>query len=178
MSFMNTLLLTVIAISVFGLLLFVDRKIRGNFSIVIKVLSVLFIGVLVGTFVLFYGQTIFETVQVDFKSFSNLRTFFSSRIFGVLAIVLIYLFVFLKMFFVTFTFLTKQTLDREETAVDLISIVFDIAVVPCIVLSTGASLVLVVPAIISVIGTGLALTKKLVFSFSKKTKIGGFALAN
>ena len=165
---MNTLLLTVIAISVFGLLLFVDRKIRGNFSVVIKVLSVLFIGVLVGTFVLFYGQTIFETVQVDFKSFSNLRTFFSSRIFGVLAIILIYLFVFLKMFFVTFSFLTKHTLDREETAVDLISIVFDIAVVPCIVLSTGASLVLVVPAIISVIGTGLALTKKLVFSFIKE----------
>ena len=168
MSLMNTLLLTVIAISVFGLLLFVDRKIRGNFSVVIKVLSVLFIGVLVGAFVLFYGQTIFEAAQVDFKSFTNLRTFFSSRIFGVLAIVLIYLFVFLKMFFVTFSFLTKQTLDREETAVDLISIVFDIAVVPCIVLSTGASLVLVVPAIISVIGTGLALTKKLVFSINYK----------
>ena len=163
---MNTLLLTFIAITVFGLLLLIDRKVRGNFSIVIKVLSLLFIGVLIAAFVLFYGQAIFETVQVDFKSFTNLKNFFSSRILGVLAIVLIYLFVFLKMFFVTFTFITKQSFDREETAVDLISIVFDIAVVPCIVLVTGASLVLVVPAIISIIGTGLALTKKLVFSIS------------
>ena len=165
---MSTMLLTFIAIAIFGLLLFVDRKVRGNFNIIVKVLSVLFIGVLIGAFVLFYGQAIFETVQVDFKSLTNLKNFFSSRILGVLAIILIYLFVFLKMFFVTFSFITKHSLDREETAVDLISIVFDIAVVPCIVLATGASLVLVVPAIISVIGTGLALTKKLVFSISYK----------
>ena len=163
---MSTMLLTFIAIAIFGLLLFVDRKVRGNFNIIVKVLSVLFIGVLIGSFVLFYGQTIFETVQVDFKSLTNLKNFFSSRIFGVLAIILIYLFVFLKMFFVTFNFITKHSLDREETAVDLISIVFDIAVVPCIVLATGASLVLVVPAIISLLLTGLALTKKLVFSIS------------
>ncbi len=165
---MTTLLLTLIALSVFGILLFIDRKVRGNFSIIVKVLSVMFVGIFIGAFVLFYGQAIFEAAQVDFKSFTDLKTFFSSRIFGILAIVLIYLFVFLKMFFVTFSFLTKRTLNREETAVDLISIVFDIAVVPCIVLSIGASLVLVVPAIISVIGTGLALSKKLVFSFIKE----------
>jgi len=175
---MRTLLLLLISIVVFGLLLFIDRKVKGNFSIIIKVLSVLFIGLFVGAFVLFYGQAIFQAVQVDIKSFSNLRSFFSSRILGVLAILLIYLFVFLKMFFVTFSFLTRYLLEREETAVALISIVFDIAVIPCIVLATGASLVLVVPAIISVVGTGLALTKKLVFSFEKETKIGGLALAN
>lgn len=165
---MANMLLTVIAISVFGLLLLIDRKVRGNFSIIIKVFSVLFIGVLIGGVVLFYGQAIFEAAKVDLKSFTNIRSFFSSRIVGFLAILLIYVFIFLKMFFVTFSFLTKQSLDKEETAVALISIVFDIAVVPCIVLSTGASLVLVVPAIISVIGTGLALTKKLVFSFNKE----------
>ena len=163
---MNAVILTLIALAVFALLLTIDRKVKGNFSIIIKVLSLLFICVLVVGFVLFYGQTIFQTVQVDFKSFTNLKNFFSSRILGVLAIILIYLFVFLKMFFVTFTFITKQTFDREEKAVDLVSIVFDIAVVPCIVLGSGASLVLVVPAIISLLLTGLALTKKLVFCFS------------
>lgn len=163
---MSTLIVASIALTIFGVLLFIDTKIKGNFSIVLKVLSLVFVGLFIAVFVLFYGQAIFETVQVDFKSLTNLKSFFSSRIVGVIAIVLIYLFVFLKMFFVTFTFITKRTFNREEKAVDLISIVFDIAVVPCIVLATGASLVLVVPAIISVIGTGLALTKKLVFSIS------------
>ncbi len=174
---MSTMLLTLIAISVFGLLLFVDRKVRGNFSIIIKVLSLLFIGVLIAGFVLFYGQAIFETVQVDIKSFTNLKNFFSSRILGVFAIILIYLFIFLKMFFVTFTFITKQSFDKEETAVDLISIVFDIAVVPCIISASGASLILVVPAIISLLVTGLALIKKLVFSFNKNAKNGGLVAA-
>ncbi|MBQ0009073.1 MAG: hypothetical protein KBS97_02235 [Firmicutes bacterium] len=163
---MNTLILAFISLAVFGLLLFIDSKVKGNFSILIKVLSLLFVGVLIGGLVLFYGQAIFETIQVDFKSFTNLRNFFSSKILGAIAIVLIYLFVFLKMFFIVFKFITKQTFEREEKAVDLVSIVFDIAVVPCIVLASGASLVLVVPAIISLLLTGLALTKKLVFCFS------------
>lgn len=168
---MEALLLSLISIFVFGIILFVDRKIRGNFSIVIKIFSGLFIGVLVGAFVLFYGQTIFETAQVDIKSFTNLRAFFSSKFFGALAIILIYLFIFLKMFFILFSFLAKKTINKKEIAINLISIVFDIAVVPCIVLLSGASLVLVVPVIISSIGIGLALSKKLVFSiFHKETK--------
>lgn len=81
------------------------------------------------------------------------------------------------MFFVTFTFITKRSFAREETAVDLLSIVFDIAVIPNIVISSGAFLVFVVPAILSIVGTGLALTKKLVFSYFNRTNFGGLALA-
>lgn len=161
---MSTLIFTLICIAVFGLLLFIDNKIRGNFSIVIKVLSLLFVGLLITSFVIFYGQAIFQSTQVDVKSFSNLRSFFSSRILGVVAIVLIYLFVFLKIFFVTISFFTKASFKREEKAVDLVSIIFDIAVIPNIVIASGASLVLAVPAIISLVGTGLAFGRKLVFS--------------
>lgn len=163
---MNTLVMTFAAITIFSLLLLIDRKVRGNFSIVIKVLSLLFIGIFVVAFVLFYGQTIFESAQVDFKSFTNLKNFFSSKIFGVLAIILIYLFIFLKTIFVIFIFVTKKSFNREETVVNLVSIIFDIAVVPCIFKSVGSTLILGVPAIISILGTGLALSKKLVFSFS------------
>lgn len=174
---MNVLILTAVCLAVFGLLFFIDTKVKGNFSVLTKVLSVASIAVLLGLFVLWYGQTIFETMQVDIKSLTNLKSFFNSRILGMLAII-VYLILFLKTFYYIFRFIEKRTYAREEKAVILLSIVFDIAVIPNIVLAGGTSLFFIIPAVISVVETGLALTKKLVFSFNKNEENGGFALAN
>ena len=87
---MNVLIVTAVCLAVFGLLFFIDTKVKGNFSVITKALSVIAIAALLGIFILWYGQTIFETIQVDVKSLTNLKSFFNSRILGMLAI-LIYL---------------------------------------------------------------------------------------
>ena len=162
---MNILILTATCLALFGLLLFIDNRVKGNFSILVKTASLIAIATLLVLFVLWYGQSVFETIQVDIKSLTNLKQFFNSRILGILAI-LIYLLLFLKTFYVIFRFTTKPSFARKEKAIVLISIVFDIAVVPCIVKAGSFNVVLLVPAILSLVETGLALTKKLVFSIS------------
>ena len=159
---MSILIFIAICLTVFGLLLFIDKRVKGNFSVIVKAASLVTITALLVLFVLWYGQSVLETIQIDIKSFTNLKQFFNSRILGMLAI-LIYLLLFLKIFFVVFRFVTKRTFAREEKAILLASIVFDIAVVPCIVSAGHFNVILVVPAILSLLGTGLALIKKLVF---------------
>lgn len=163
---MNILTLIAISLVVLGTLFVIDIKVKSGRSILTKIISIIFVGAFLFGLVYFYGETILDLLHVDVKSFTNLKDFFSSRILGALAFIIFYMFVLLKAFHVTFKFIQNRTFTRGEKAFTLMCVVFDIAVVPCIVLAGSFSVVLaVIPAILSLIEIGLVSAKELGFSF-------------
>lgn len=163
---MKWLLLILSTIVLYEILILVDKKIKGTGSIIKKVGSVLFFVTLLLGIVYFYGQTILDTFSVDAKSFTNIKAFFSSRIIGALAVVLLFLFVFFKTFYIKIAFKNNgKSITKEEKAVALVAVFFDIAVIPNIALFSSFNVLFVVLAIISMVETGLAL-HELVFSIS------------
>lgn len=166
---MIQLLVFVISICIFAILLIVDNKIKGNFSIILKVLSLVFVGTLLFAFVFLYGETFFRAYQVNIKSFTNVKGFLSSKVFGIIVLLLICLFAFLKTFYITFRFITKKSFNRVEKAVVLASIIFDVIVIPNIFSFEGTSVLFVCLATLSLFEIGLTLTG-LVFSIAKTKK--------
>lgn len=146
------------------LLFLIDHKIKGNKSIIRKVVSVIFVSFLIFGCIFFYGETILEMFHVNMKSFSNIKAFFSSRIIAILAVFLMFVFVLFKTIRIIISFKMERTVEshKKEAAVALLSVVFDIAVIPNIIALDNTFLV--VAGIISMIGTGLACIK-LVFSY-------------
>lgn len=161
---MKYLLILLGAILGLSLLLLIDHKIKGSKSIIRKVVSVIFVSTLIFGCIVFYGETILEMFHVDMKSFSNIKAFFSSRIIAILAIFLMFMFVLLKTIRIVISFRTDRSVvsNKKEALVVLLSVVFDIAVIPNIIALDNTFLV--VAGIISMIGTGLACIK-LVFSY-------------
>lgn len=156
-----------------GLLLVIDSKIKGNKSIIVKISSFVILTFFLAAVIYFYGQSFLESFNINVKSLTNIKSFFSSRIVGLLAILLLCLFVFIKTIYVIImSFNHKRVSERGEKVVFLIAVFFDIAVIPNIVIAGSFNILLVVPAIISIVETGLSLSK-VVFSISYTPKLEG-----
>lgn len=167
MEYMLILLAALLGLSVLQL---IDHKIKGNKSIVRKVFSLLFISILVVGCIFLYGETILKTFNVNMRSFTNVKGFFSSRIIAILALFLLFAFVVLKIIrlFVNYKVDEVREDNKKETAVILLSVCFDIAVIPNII--SLNSVIFVVLGIISIVGTGLTIAK-LVLSFINKKEV-------
>lgn len=151
-------------IVILSISLIIDRKIKGSKSIIAKVFYLGFFTLLIVGSVYFYGATFFEAFRVDLRSFTKIKEFFSSRIVAILLMLLMILFVFIKTIYFAVSFRTNKmvSLTKKEIAIVLLSVVFDIAVIPNIISLNNAFFVLPM-----VILEGLELMH-LVFSFENK----------
>ena len=139
----------------------IDRRIKGARSVLIKLLSVVAVMSFLFLSVYFYGQQILATFKVNVKSFTNIKAFFNER---VLVLVLLLIFALLIACKFVFTVLLFKSFNRPATklekAVTLVSIVFDLALVPNILVNNAFFTVF---AVITLVELGLV-CEKLVFS--------------
>lgn len=165
---MDGLIIVFSIIVLFGLLLLVDKKVKGNSSVLSKLFSIIGISILLFGFVCLYGQTILNLCQVNVKSLTNLKDFFESRIIATIALFILYLFACIKTLYVIITLIQKRVFERGEKVFTLVSIVFDIAVIPNIAFS--GSKFLFIPVILLIVEIGLALIKLVFSNFNKENK--------
>ena len=141
----------------------IDRRIKGARSVLIKLLSVIAVMSFLFLSVYFYGQQILATFKVNVKSFTNIKAFFNSRI---LVLFLLLIFVLLIACKFVFTVLLFKSLNRPTTklekTVTLVSVVFDLALVPNILVNNAFFTVF---AVITLVELGLVYSK-LVFSIA------------
>ena len=139
----------------------IDRRIKGARSVLIKLLSVIAVMSFLFLSVYFYGQQILATFKVNVKSFTNIKAFFNER---VLVLVLLLIFALLIACKFVFTVLLFKSFNRPATklekAVTLVSVVFDLALVPNILVNNAFFTVF---AVITLVELGLVYSK-LVFS--------------
>lgn len=170
---MKLIMLTLLtSLVVIALLFLIDRKIKSGKNILSKIGSAFFIGIFLFTFLALYGQTVLQLFNVDIKSFTNLKNFFSSRILTVLLVVLAALFLFFRTLYFVIDFMSEVKPEEHQKTIRrrIESIVFDIAVIPNIVILGTKNSIFMVAGIILIVETGLALLK-LVFSiFNKANK--------
>lgn len=164
---MKFLVLGLVSIAVLVMLFLIDRKIKGRASIIIKVTSLAFFTFLIIGSVYLYSTTILESFQVDVRSFTKIKAFFSSRIVYTIILLVYALFVFIKTICVTFVLFGSNHVSSEKEILTflLLSIVFDIPTIPNIINAGSMSVVLMILKITSILGTGLVLSK-LVFSIA------------
>lgn len=162
---MNIFLILIGSIIAYGLLVFVSFKIKGNQSLFVRVGTGIFLFGFLACLIWFYGTTIFQSIQLDFSSLSSVKGFVGSRVLGIVAIVLAWLFVFFKVFYVVIKFSSPIKTVRKELTFVIPFVVFDIAVVPCIFLLGTTGIVL---GILSIFTTGLACTKLVFCVFNNK----------
>ena len=143
------------------ILCMIDRKIKGCRSVLIKLLSVIMVMGFLFVAVYFYGQQILATFRVNVKSFTNIKAFFNSRILVLLCLLMFVLFIACKLIFTVLIFKSfNRETTRLEKAVTLVTIVFDLALIPNILVNNAFFTVFTV---ITLIELGLVYTK-LVFS--------------
>ena len=155
------------------LLCLVDRRIKGARSVFFKLFSVVFVTGFILMGVYFYGGQILATFRINMKSFTSMKGFINSRLliyFLVLALVLL---IACKFVFTIIIFKNEYIVKagRIEKIVALAAVIFDLALVPNIVLNDAFFAVFTA---ITLIEIGLVYTK-LVFSISFKKN--GVALA-
>jgi len=170
---MKYILLIVLSFLVPLVLLVIDRKIKGQKSIIRKLLSlVLVMAILFGS-VYLYGRQFLESFNVNVKSFSNIKANFVARFIFMVAMVLLFLFIFIKIVFLRLYFKTdSREINKEEKIIALATVFFDLALIPNIF--SDATLVAVF-AVVNMIEVGLVI-KKLVFSITYKTNKEALAL--
>ena len=139
----------------------IDRRIKGARSVLVKLLSVIAVMSFLFLSVYFYGQQILATFKVNVKSFTNIKAFFNSRVLVLIMLLIFVLFIACKFVFTVILFksFNKQT-TRLEKAVTLVTIVFDLALIPNIFVNNAFFTVF---AVITLIELGLVYGK-LVFS--------------
>lgn len=159
---MTAVYIALVVVALLGTLFVIDRKIKGSKSIIAKVFYLGFFTLLIAGSVYFYGATFLESFHVDVRSFTKIKEFFSSRIVAILLMLLMIFFVFIKTIHLVISFRSHKMVPatKKETALVLLSVVFDIAVIPNILNNVFGAVL----ASISLLGTGLACIK-LVFSF-------------
>ena len=139
----------------------IDRRIKGARSVLFKLLSVITVMSFLFLSVYFYGQQILATFKVNVRSFTNIKAFFNSRI---LVLFLLLIFVLLIACKFVFTVLLFKNFNRPATkvekAVTLVTIVFDLALIPNILVNNAFFTVF---AVVTLVELGLVYGK-LVFS--------------
>jgi len=146
----------------------IDRRIKGARSVLVKLLSVIAVMSFLFLSVYFYGQQILATFKVNVKSFTNIKAFFNSRILVLFLLLIFVLLIACKFVFITLVFksFNRQTSKLEKT-ITLVSIVFDLALVPNIFVNNAFFTVFAVTTLIEL---GLVYTK-LVFSIASNKEM-------
>ena len=139
----------------------IDRRIKGARSVLFKLLSVITVMSFLFLSVYFYGQQILATFKVNVKSFTNIKAFFNSRILVLLMLLIFVLLIACKFVFIVLIFKSfNRPATKIEKAVTLVTIVFDLALVPNIFVDHAFFTVF---AVITLVELGLVY-RKLVFS--------------
>ena len=139
----------------------VDRRIKGCRSVLYKIVSVIAIMTALYLAVYFYGRQILSTFRINIKSFTSIKAFFSSRILVWIGLLIFFILVVFKFVFLRISFKEmKRTLTSSEKVFSLVTIFFDLVLIPDIF--TNNSLFAVF-ALLSVVEIGLVYLK-LVFS--------------
>lgn len=139
----------------------IDRRIKGARSVLVKLLSVIAVMSFLFLSVYFYGQQILATFKVNVKSFTNIKAFFNSRILVLFLLLIFVLLVVCKFIFTVLIFKSfNKTTTKLEKAITLVSVVFDLALIPNILVNNAFFTVF---AVITLVELGLVYTK-LVFS--------------
>lgn len=121
-----------ISIALLALLFFIDRKIKGGKSVILKIISLAFFTLLVVGTVYFYGTAALESFQVDVRSFSKIKAFFSSRIVALIVTAILVLFLLVSTIHVTFVLIrfNKVIKNKTEKSTEILSVSYDIDVIP------------------------------------------------
>lgn len=121
-----------ISIALLILLFFIDRKIKGGKSVILKIISLAFFTLLVVGTVYFYGTAALESFQVDVRSFSKIKAFFSSRIVLLIVAAILVLFLLLSTIHVTLVLIrfNKVIKNKTEKYTEILSVSYDIDVIP------------------------------------------------
>ena len=139
----------------------VDRRIKGCRSVLYKIVSVIAIMTALYLAVYFYGRQILSTFRINIKSFTSIKAFFSSRILVWIGLLIFFILVVFKFVFLRISFKEmKRTLTSSEKVFTLVTIFFDLVLIPDIF--TNNSLFAVF-ALLTVVEIGLVYLK-LVFS--------------
>ena len=159
---MATIYCLLFAIILLEFLAFIDHKIKGSKSIIVKFFYLAFFTFLIVSSIYFYGETFFRLFNVDLRSFTKIKEFFILRIAAVIVVLLLFLITIVKMISFTLSFRDENRVFKckKDKLFFLLAIVFDIAVIPNILNNVFG----VVLATISFVGIGLACIK-LVFSY-------------
>ena len=149
------------------LLCMIDRRIKGCRSVLGKIISVIAVMSFLFLAVYFYGQQILATFRVNVKSFTNIKAFFNSRILVLLCLLLFVLFIVCKFIFTVLIFKSlNRPATKLEKSVTLVTIFFDLALVPNILVNNSLINVFV---LVTLIELGLVYTK-LVFSITSNER--------
>lgn len=124
--------LGLVSIALLFVLFLIDRNVRGGKSIITKVLSVIVIVPLVFGTIYFYGTTPLEVFDVDLRSFSKIKLFFTSRFFALIITAIFVLFVLVCTIYVTIlVFNSKKPVEhKEEGVLHILKVSYDIDVIP------------------------------------------------
>ena len=139
----------------------VDRRIKGCRSVLFKIVSVITVMTFLYLGIYFYGQQILATFRINIKSFTSIKAFFSSRILVWIGLLIFFLLVVFKFVFIRIAFKEmRRTLTTSEKAFTLVTVFFDLVLVPNIFVNNSLFTVF---AILALVEIGLVYTK-LVFS--------------
>ena len=139
----------------------VDRRIKGCRSVLFKIVSMVTVMTFLWLAVYFYGQQILATFRINARSFTSAKAFFNSRVLVLLGLLIFFLLIVCKFVFFRLTFKQMgKTFTKSEKAFTLVSVFFDLALVPNIFVNHSLFAVFSIVALVEI---GLVYTK-LVFS--------------
>lgn len=94
---MKVLIALLIVLAIEMVLPIIDRKIKGDRSVVIKTISAILVGTFIIGFIYLYGQSILTTLGVNTKSFTNIKAFIARQLFKMLVLALLFLIIVFTM---------------------------------------------------------------------------------
>ena len=142
----------------------IDRRIKGTRSVLVKFLSMVVVTSFILLGVYFYGQQILATFRINMKSLTSMKAFFSSRLLMYFIMLILVLFVACKFVFIKLVLKDEYRVEtsKAEKAFVLVSVVFDLALVPNIFVNNALFALFVATTLVEI---GLVYTK-LVFSIT------------
>ena len=142
----------------------IDRRIKGTRSVLVKFLSMVVVTSFILLGVYFYGQQILATFRINMKSLTSMKAFFSSRLLMYFIMLILVLFVACKFVFIKLVLKDEYRVEtsKVEKAFVLVSVVFDLALVPNIFVNNALFALFVATTLVEI---GLVYTK-LVFSIT------------
>ena len=145
------------------MLCLIDRRIKGARSVFMKFLSMVLVTGFVFLGVYFYGHQILATFKINTKSLTSMKAFVNSRMLMYFIILILVLFVAFKYIFVTVVFKnTFRTTTKTEKTITLLTVFFDLALIPNILVNNSLVALFVATSLIEI---GLVYIK-LVFSIT------------
>lgn len=127
MSYLITYLLFAL---VPGLLVLIDRKIKGTGSIIRKTTTLLIVGLCLFLLFSMYGNSMLNIFSGKFKSFTKTKQFFFLKVIGLVVLLLVFIFVAIRGLRVRFVKLAQQKCKRISAITAKENIVFDVDIIP------------------------------------------------